>query len=169
MRDIISHCVIWRNAFKLKFRQYKKTWNQSFWDWPLMCGHDVTFRRSRSGKRLNLPNINCGSWLPNPWGFSLSLATADFSLKSFAEYVWWRVFEAWWRICYFTDIWWIKTYPQTPRWFLDKTLLKLATLENQNQIFFVRLHGFTPSPRSFISSGTCTFWTYVNSFTCMYC
>ena len=47
-RDIISSCVIWRHAFKLKFRRSKQTWKQSFWGWPLSCGCDVTFRRLRS-------------------------------------------------------------------------------------------------------------------------
>ena len=54
-RDITSSCVIWRHAFKLKFRRWKQTWKQRFWGWPLTCGHDVTFRRSRSGKRLSKP------------------------------------------------------------------------------------------------------------------
>ena len=54
-RDINSSCVIWRHAFNLKFRRSKQTWKQSFWGWPLTCGHDVTVRRSRSGKRLSKP------------------------------------------------------------------------------------------------------------------
>ena len=54
-RDFINSCVIWRDAFKMKFRHCKQTWEQSFWGWPLMCDHDVTFRRSCSGKRLSKP------------------------------------------------------------------------------------------------------------------
>ena len=54
-RDITSSCVVWRHAFNLKFRRSKPTWKQSIWGWPLTCGHDVTFRRSRSGKRLSKP------------------------------------------------------------------------------------------------------------------
>ena len=54
-RDITSSCVMWRHAFNLKFRRSKQTWKQSFWGWPLTCGHDVTFGRSRSGKRLSKP------------------------------------------------------------------------------------------------------------------
>ena len=54
-RDITSSCVIWRHAFNLKFRGTKQTWQQSFWGWPLTSSHDVTFRRSRSGKRLSKP------------------------------------------------------------------------------------------------------------------
>ena len=54
-RDITSSCVglLWRHAFKMKFRRSKQTWKQSFWGWPLTCGHDVTFRRSRSGECLS--------------------------------------------------------------------------------------------------------------------
>ena len=54
-RDITGSCVIWRHAFNLKFRRSKQTSKQSFSGWPLTCGHDVTFRRSRSGKRLSKP------------------------------------------------------------------------------------------------------------------
>ena len=54
-RDITNSCVVWRHAFKLKFRRWKQTWKQSFWGWPLTCVRDGTFRRSRSGKRLSQP------------------------------------------------------------------------------------------------------------------
>ena len=53
--DITSSCAIWRHAFKMKFRRWKQTWEQAFSGWPLKCGHDATFRRSCSGKRLSKP------------------------------------------------------------------------------------------------------------------
>ena len=50
MRDITSFCVIWRHAFKMKFRRCKQTWKQSLTGWPLTCEHDVTFSRWRASK-----------------------------------------------------------------------------------------------------------------------
>ena len=72
-RDITSSCVIWRHAFKVEFRRSKQTWKQSFWGWPLTCGHDVTFRRSRSSKRLSKPlywyrcKLLSYQWLRSHW------------------------------------------------------------------------------------------------------
>ena len=53
--DITRSWVIWCHAFKMTFRHCTQSWKQSFWGWPLKCGHDVTFRRSSSDKRLSKP------------------------------------------------------------------------------------------------------------------
>ena len=45
----------WTCEIKLKFRRWKQTWKQSLTGWPLTCDHDVTFRHSRSSKRLYKP------------------------------------------------------------------------------------------------------------------
>ena len=46
---------------------------------------------------------NMSSW-PQPLRISQSLAMADFSMKSFALVMWWRMFEACSQISYLTDI-----------------------------------------------------------------
>ena len=44
-----------------------------------------------------------GSAGPQPLKVSLSLVMTEFSLKNFALFMWWRVFEAYSQICYLTD------------------------------------------------------------------
>ena len=58
--------------------------------------------------RLNLEHsmnlsIFWGSAGPKPLRISRSLSMAEFSVKSFALFTWWRVFEACSQICYYTD------------------------------------------------------------------
>ena len=53
-----------------------------------------------------------GSAGPQPLRISRSLAMAEFSVKSFALFMWWRVFEACSQICYLTGCiyWWYNMY-----------------------------------------------------------
>ena len=51
-RDITSSCVVWRHAFKLKFRRWKQTWKQRFWGVAMTSHSDV---HVQVNTYLNLP------------------------------------------------------------------------------------------------------------------
>ena len=55
--QILGRLTLVLNAWH---HQFLCNMTSCFWGWPLTCGHDViTFRRSRSGKRLSKPPYYC--------------------------------------------------------------------------------------------------------------
>ena len=87
--DITSFSVVWFRAFRWSSDVRKQTWKVSSWGLPLTCKHDVTFRRSRSGKRPSEPPYSRLYGSP-----AYCLDWSSYRFKYGKNYLTWKILKA---------------------------------------------------------------------------